>query len=233
MTLLTMVADAATKIGVSTPTTVIGNTDTEVTELLAYAQEEGYDLMRRHDWQLITAEKTFTSVATETQTGAIPSDFDRFVNETFWNRSRYSRLYGPLTPQDWQAIKANGSSPITDCFRVRGSNILIQPVPPAGQTMAYEYIKNTFCQSSGATAQAAWAADTDTGILNEKTMSQGIVVRFKMSKGIAYDEDLAKYESMVANDILSEMPRGRVDLSYQSMSIRPSIGVQEGNWNVS
>ena len=38
--------------------------------LLRLASEEGESLMRRYPWQTLISEKTFTTLAQETQTGA-------------------------------------------------------------------------------------------------------------------------------------------------------------------
>ena len=37
-------------------------------------------------------------------------------------------------------------------------DILINPAPSAGHTFAYEYMSKNWCESSGGTDQAAWAA---------------------------------------------------------------------------
>lgn len=231
MSLLTIISNAATKIGVSVPYSVIGNTSQEVAELLSFAQEEGRELVRRHNWQAIRKEKTFTSLAAEEQE-ALPSDFDHFINETFWNRTRKHPLFGPLTPQQWQYNKSWVSSPVTDSFTVRGNKILINPVPAAGQTIAYEYISKNFCQTSGGTGQSEWASDTDTGVLEESLMELGIIVRFKLSKGLDAAADIAKYDTqvMVAKGI--ESPKATLNMSNKAPTVGPNAIVQEGDWSL-
>jgi len=229
MSLLTIVQNAATKIGVSRPDTVINNTSDEVGELLSFAKTEGKELMRRFDWQILRKEKTETTVATEEQT-ALPSDFDRFVNETFWNRTRKHPLYGPLTPQQWQRIKTWNSSPVTDSFTYRGNKILINPVPAAGETIAYEYISKNFCQSYALVAQSTWAADTDIGILDEHLMELGLVVRFKMSKGLDAGADLAEYDTQVMIAIGSESPKRTLNMTSCGNEYSRGIVIQEGDW---
>lgn len=231
MSLLTIVQNAAIKIGVSKPDTVINNTGLEVMELFSHAKEEGKELMRRYDWQVLRKEKTETTVATEEQT-ALPSDFDRFVNETFWNRTRRHPLYGPLTPQEWQYNKSWVSSPVTDSFTVRGGKILINPVPTAGETLAYEYISKNYCQTSGGTAQAEWAADTDTGILDESIMELGIIVRFKLSKGLDATSDIAKYDTQVMLAMGRDGPKRTLNMASSYPNVGPNIIVKEGDWSV-
>lgn len=230
MSLLTMIQDCAVKIGINRPSSVIGNNDTEALELLAFAQEEGKELVRRGDWQILQKENTFTSLAAEQQ-AALPSDFDHFVNETFWNRSRRIQFFGPLTPKEWQYIKSTTASVVTDTFRFRGNYILLNPVPAAGQTMVYEYISKNWCQDSSNVAQSSWAADTDTGILDERLMGLGIIVRYKMAKGLPYQEDLAKYETQVVSSLGFDVPKRTVTLS-NTPEVSPNIGVPEGNWSL-
>lgn len=231
MSLLTITRNAAIKIGVNVPSSVIDNTDQEIIELLAFAQEEGKELARRHDWQILRKEKTFTTLATEAQE-ALPSDFGRFVNETFWNRTRKHPLFGPLTPQEWQYNKNWASSPVTDSFTVRGGLILIDPTPTAGETMAYEYISKNFCQSSGGTVQSAWAADDDTGILDEYLIELGVIARFKLSKGLDATADVAKYDTQVMLLSGQERPKARINMASMGPRVGPNVIVPEGDWSL-
>lgn len=229
MSLLTIVQDAAIEIGIDVPSTVIGNTTTEVRELLRFARKEGRELMRRHYWQVLRKEKTFTTVATEEQE-ALPSDFDRFVNRTFWNRTRKHPLYGPLSVETWQYNKSWVSSPVTDSFIIRGNKILINPVPTAGEIMVYEYISKNYCQTSGGSGLSQWADDTDTGILDEELMKLGVIVRFKISKGLDATADVAEYDTQVGLATAYENAHGRVDMSGIPPTVGPNIIVQEGDW---
>ena len=117
MSLLTLVQSVATKIGIQRPSTVISNTATEVLELLEFAQEEGRELVKRGDWQILRSEYTFDTTATETQTNFSVSDLGRFIPDTVWNRTRRLPLFGPLNSKEWQAIKSFGSSPVQNtCY---------------------------------------------------------------------------------------------------------------------
>lgn len=231
MSLLSIIKNVAIKVGVNVPSSVIGSTNQEVVELLAFANEEGRELTRRHNWQIIRKEKTFTSLATEEQ-AALPSDFDHFINETFWNRTRKHPLNGPLTPQQWQYNKSWVSSPVTDSFTVRGGKILINPVPTAGETMAYEYISKNFCQSSSLVGQSEWLADTDTGVLDEALMELGTLVRFKLSKGLDAGSDIAKYDTQVMIAGGQESPKATLNMAGAYPRVGPNIIVQEGDWSL-
>lgn len=233
MTLLSLLQDAADEIGIRRPAAVVSSADTEVQKLLRYAKKEGLELPKRGEWQELRTPSTFTSLATETQTGMVPSDLARFVNETFWNRSARRRLFGPLNSQDWQTLKAMSSSPIVDTFTFYGSNILIQPVPTAGETYAFEYISSKYCQSSGGTAQTVWTADDDTARIPEEVFTLGVIWRFLAGEGLPYQQAQATYEKQIAQYLTGNKPKRTVDMTGGGDYGRaPGIYVPEGYWNI-
>ena len=234
MSLLTIVQNACDRAGLTRPSTAYANTELQIRQLVALAQQEGLELSKRHAWQALVTEKTFTSTAAETQTGAIPSDFDRFVDGTFFNRTAKRPVQGPMTAQEWQFHKSVVASTIIEAFRQRGNSVLITPAPTATTTTyAYEYVTKNFCESSGGTDQSAWAADTDTGLLSEELMTLGVVWRFKKAKGLDYGEDFRAYETMVAQAIARDggKPTLNVGTSKDLRRARAPF-VQDGSWNL-
>ena len=234
MSLLTMIGSVARRVGIAPPTVVAAATDATVLQLLEFAQEEGRQLAHFGDWRVLRKEKTFTTVAAETQTDTpIPADLGAFIDGTLWNRSRREPMRGPATPQDWQAWKSNSTFPIEGVIYLRGTSLLIQPTPNAGETISYEYRSSYWCQSSGGTAQEAWAADTDTGILSERLMGLGIIWRFKQSRGMEWQPDFAKYEFEVQQALAADQPRVIVDMAYGGRRDKfPGARPPEGYWQL-
>lgn len=235
MSLLTIVQDVADRIGVVRPASVIGSSDHRVRNLLALAQQEGKELARRYSWQVLTKEKTFTTVAAETQTSAVPSDFDRIIPGTFYNRTRARLVTGPLTAQEYADYKGRLTSLVYEAFRIRGGSILILPTPAANETMAYEYVSKWWAGVAADTAPtlAAFAADTDQTFLDEEAMTLGVVWRFLRSRGLDYGEAFAAYERHVAQ--LSGRDGGTRTLHMGSRSDRRvprAPQVPDGNWDL-
>lgn len=196
MSLLTIVQSAATKIGIPQPSTVVSNNDPQVETLLTFANEEGEELARYGPWEEITKEKTFVSVAQDEQTGALPSDFVAFINGSFFNRSSRRKVFGPISPQQWQREEATiVASGISDFFRVRGGEILITPEIPAGETLAFEYISSLWVDTDADNVadSAVWVADDDTSVLEERLISLGIVWRFLAKSGLPWNTQHATY----------------------------------------
>ena len=65
-TMLQLVTQVTNELGVSTPVSVAGNTNQDVIQILALMNASGYELLRKHDWQRLTRQHTFTTSYTVT-----------------------------------------------------------------------------------------------------------------------------------------------------------------------
>lgn len=234
MSLLTLVQASAKRLGLSNPASAFNATDNQIVQLVALAQEEGIELAEGFDWKALTKEKTFTGTAAAAQTGALATDYDRLVFESFFNRTQKRPVFGPLSPQDWQFTQAVVATTLVESFRIRGTSMLITPTPNGVDSYAYEYISNQWCQSSGAVAQSAWVADTDTGLLPEEVMTLGVIWRFLKAKGFDYAEAFRTYE--MAKGRAQQKDGGgkrRLNMAARSSSgLARAPFVREGSWNL-
>jgi hypothetical protein len=233
MTLLTIVQDAAREIGISIPSVAYGSLDFDVAQMVRLANKEGKDLVERFEWQRLTIEQTFVSLAQETQTSILPADFGRFCNETFFNRTRSLEFEGPLTAKDWQLRKALTANTIFNAYRVRGNSVLIMPVPSAGETYAFEYISKYWVDTDADNLgeAEAFTADTNTILLDEEIFTLGVIWRFKMVKGFDYAEDFRTYEARLARKFGHDTPKRTMDFASPARSKGPTPPVApEGSW---
>ena len=213
MSLLTIVTGALGRMGLPTTATVVGNTTRTVVEMLALLQQEGRELSRRAAWKVLQRETTFTTVAAAAQTdaAALPSDLDWILPETMFNRTLNRQVDGPLSPGEWQQIQSALVTRVNPAFRIRGTSLLLSPTPAAGDTIAYEYVTNKWCQSSGGTAQTAWTADSDTALVDEELHTLGLIWRFKFMKGLpSWEEAAGLYDLQVRQAITREGVRSRL-----------------------
>src|SRR5882672_2469038 len=195
MSLISIVQEAAGSLSLPVPTTIVGNANASEVLWLNLAKREGNELARRHDWQNLVVQKTWTSTATEAQSSAMGSDFDRpMPDPEIWNRTSNLRYIGPVASNEWERLRSGVSGGVIGWWRLIGGAVNIFPAPTAGQTLAWEYMSKNWCQSSGGTGQSTWAADTDTGVIPERLLSLGLTWRWLRSKGMDYAEDMATYE---------------------------------------
>jgi len=238
MSLLTICQGVADYVGFERPTTVVGSPDPTARQLLSCAQREGKTLVKRGPWAILEKEHTFSTV-NGTASYALPSDFERFRNDTQYNRSDQMEMRGPLNAQQWQYVKSGIVSAGTQQrWRVKADSsakkFFIDPTPTSAETIAFEYVSNAWCQSSGGSAQTAWAADSDTGILDELLMEMGVTYRFKQLHGLDYAEDFRDYQINVARSLGADggAPRLAFDNRYKNGISPYGYNVPETNYGV-
>lgn len=209
MSLLTNVQKHCRRVGINAPASVVGNSDSQIAQILELANEEGTELAARTKWSKMIRERTFT-IALSASQGAMngtvitDSDFDYIIPETFWNRTTSMPIVGPVTDTQWQTLQAFPVTGPYQQWRLLGKNLYIDPVPTVADTAAFEYMSTSWCESSGGTGQSAWAADTDVGLLDENLMILGLKWRWRQAKGLDYAEDFNTYERRVMDAMARE-----------------------------
>ncbi len=219
-TVLQIIWYTADLIGVPRPPSAVGSTDQQARQLLALLGET-LEEMHDREWQRPTREWEFTTVAAELQPDGIdPAVVRTFINGSFFNRSTNQRLIGPLSSQEWQAIKAfPPASGIYLAWRLRENGFLVTPIPPAGQTITYEFITNARVRN-GTTEKLDITLDSDQPLLNNDLVALGLRWRFLRAKGFDYSEELATYERRFA--VLLGQDGGAPTLNTSASSMRRS-----------
>lgn len=234
MSLLTVIQNAAIGMNLTSPSTVATSTDTQVLQLMNLANQDGKDLIRRFDWQALTVEASFTTVAAALQTAlsTVAPDFFRLVDESMNNRTQHWRVIGPLNALEWQRRLALGAQVgVVNAFRIRGNDILFYPNPPAGNTVYFEYISKNWVQASDTTGKSSFTADTDTALIDEDILTLGVKWRFQKAKGLDYGEDFRSYEAALESVFGSDGARGSVDMTGTSASEQFPY-IPDGSWNI-
>ena len=235
MTCLSTLQTVCNRVGLNSPTYVIGNTDPQIIQLLALLNEEGETLAQRTAWQALVNEASFTTVATEVQgsLSTIAPGLKFIVNDTIWNRDLRRPVYGPLAAQRWQQLKAMAMQGPFNQFRVRGDEILFIPAPSAGQSCYFEYVTdNWLTDAGGSTGRSEFAADDDVSLLDEKLVILGTIWRWKAMKGFDFTTDLEKYEERVMNAISRDGSKDWLNLADNRFDILPAILVPSGSWDL-
>jgi len=196
MALIDIIQNAASQLGLRQPSAVVGSTDLTAQILLRFANQEGKELAKYHDWQDLIVSKSHTSLATSVQTGALGTDYNRLIRGAeIWNTSLNQRYEGPTPSRTWLRLQQGVTGGVTGWWRLMRGDLYIYPAPTAGQTITFEYISKNWCESAGGTGQSEFMADTDVAIIPEDIITLGIVWRYRHSRGFAqYAEDMATYE---------------------------------------
>lgn len=235
MTCLTVIQNVCKRmLPTSVPTAVATSSDPQIIQLLALLNEEGQSLAERTNWQALTNEATFTTVATEIQgTLATVAPGCKFViNDTIWNRTLRRPVFGPLAPQIWQQQKAMFMQGPWNQYRIVGGSIKFVPVPSAGESCYFEYVtKNWATDSTGATGQPCFLADADLSLLDEQLLELGLIWRWREAKGLEFDTQYKKYEARVIDAIGRDASKPVLNMGQTEFDIYPGVYVPAGSWD--
>lgn len=213
MSFLTAINKAQRLCSLPVTASVIADGQETQNLLFALADTEVKALMRRHDWPQMRRTHTFTaSLASLQSAPGKPTNFQRIVKGTFWNRTTDEEVSGPITDQEWAlAYGEPFTSAITQFWMLRNDGLHIFPVPTAADTMAFEYVMNTpVTDSTGATYKTSFTADTDLCLFDEELLTWGVTWRYMQAKGRDYAEAMKTYEIMLGE--LVEASRGSRDV---------------------
>lgn len=211
MTLLKICQDVADEVKDNRPGSIVGNEDPTAQVLLRLAQKVGRDLMESVEWQVLRKEQTFTAVAGENQANILPDDFNRFVKETFWDRTNKVLIAGPIQAVEWQSIKAQGHTYLDPKFIHRGNAVSIYPAMGGGESLAFEYVSDEWCtDSAGTTGQTAWAADTDVSLIDEELITLGVLYEHLASEGQPAGGAFQDFKDRLRVLKKSDQPRARI-----------------------
>lgn len=234
MSLLTIVSDVSKQLAIGVPSAVAASSDTQTRQFLRLANLEGRELARRFNWSILTEETTFTTLAAETQVTVttLAADFLRIIDKTMWNRSQSQPVWGPLSPQQWQAKKASAAQAgFGNWFRIRENLLLFFPTPTAGETVAFEYISKNWAASSAGTPKEEFTADDDVSRIDEEIIKLGVLWRFLANKGADYAEEFRAYEQALHDIFGPDGSNPTIDMTPEY----PILGAHfpEGSWSIS
>lgn len=237
MTLLTICNALADYTSGPRPATIAQNTNPDAQNYLRIVNKVGKKLMKVYPWNILRKEHTFTAAGTETLIAAasMPTDFDRFIPETFWDRSTSVLLSGPITAPDWAGLKASSYTGDNPKFTYRGGIVLAIPTVSSGDSMAFEYIASKYLtDTTGVTPKVEFTVDTDVALLDEELIAlaatydwlvsegqpaQGAFADFKNYFDTLQDNENATENIMVTADLFAQSSRHSTGIPVASRTV--------------
>jgi hypothetical protein len=211
MTLLSVVQDVCEVVGVLQPTSVFTNITNNRTmqEMLALANEMAqritYDC--GHDWTRLRAIQVFTGDGVKTSF-ALPANYKRMLlTANVWRSTSTLQPMRFIPDTDeWINRRSQAWYSAWGEWTMLGGQMQIAPVMGAGVTATFAYLdRNCVTLTSSGTA-SAFAADTDTFVLDERLLKLGMIWQWKANKGSPYQEDLGSYGDALAIAMGHDVP---------------------------
>lgn len=283
-TMLSLIQQARSELGLSSPASVAGNTQQDVIQTLALLNAVGYEVQREHEWQGLTVSYQFSTVvysytadttsgsttistlsdvtglttaptyfqvsgtgipndtrlvsvdsgamtavlsnaATATGTTvtltlaqtmyAFPSDFDRLVDRTEWDKTQHWEMPGPMNAQQWQWLRSGyiATGPRVR-FRRLGNLFQIWPGLTTAHTLGFEYVSNLYVTATGESSpsKSSFTVDTDTCVFGDRLMVIGTKLKYFEAKGFDTTALYRDYHSQL--DLAKAYDAGSRSLSF-------------------
>jgi len=198
MTILSVIKDVCTTVGVQQPQSVFSNiagnrTMQEMVSLATeMAQRIAYD---SRDWTKLKAVATFTGDGLATSFN-LPANYKRMLLTSNVWRSTSTQTPMRFVPdtEEWLRRRAsNATSNANGEWMLMGGKIHISPALAIGQTAYFAYLdKNCVALNSGGFGDE-FLNDLDSFALDERVLKLGMVWQWKAQKGSAYAEDMGTY----------------------------------------
>jgi hypothetical protein len=164
----------------------LASTDPNVVQMLEHLNTLGTELAAQVKAHL---QREFTlTTAGGASSYALPADYAEMVDDTLWNRPGLLPLYGPLTPQAEQYLKARSvASAIRTPFRIQGNRLAFPVVPADGLTVSGLYVSSNWIQTAasgtGPDADHVTAA-TDYVLFDALLVVYGLKLLWLTDKGL-------------------------------------------------
>jgi hypothetical protein len=236
LTLLQIVQAFCERNGFTSPDIVAASVDDTVIQYKALLNAELDYIVQRWKWQGINVIGGFTTVATQSQglmTDLADDGILYLVKDTIWDQTLRLPVYGPVTASEWEMLMAMPTTGPYYQYRINAGEFLMNPVPPAGHTIAWEYISQLGVRAADGTLKRYFTADDDTPVLSDTLFMAALEWRYLAKKKLEYAEEFRQYEELALNAFSRDGTKPNINMGGSVNTIKPGIMVPIGNWDVS
>jgi len=232
---LSIIQSVYVKVLSSRPPQAFSSADPKVQQCLEYVNEAAQELASRYTWQVLTNETLFNTTAVENQ-GTLLSltgpGFNYIINNVMWNRSQRRPVFGPRSDAQWQELKATFINGPWVQFRIRQNQLLFNPIPAAGQQIAFEWMSKYWASDvNGVTFNSSFMADTDVSVLDERVIALDALWRFKRANQLSYDEDFDKAQAAIEDLMSRDAVKPTLNMGGGEADAFIGTIIPAGNWN--
>lgn len=176
---------------------VFGSSETIAIEMADLVNEVAASIVDSHDWRALT--KVHQVVGDGSTAYALPTDYDRMVmasevddaNSWFWGYQAFESV------NEWMRFQSGTYSVISPGgWIILGGELQFYPAPNG--TAQFPYISRNWAIDEAGGRKAAFTADNDIFVLDERLLTLGLIWRWQEQKGMEYAESLQTYEIALA-----------------------------------
>lgn len=224
-TILAVIQQVCTVVGLPQPASVFSSTDREHRELAALANEMANRIaIDTHDWSRLKTQATFTGDGV-LDAFDLPEDYGRMLKVAqLWPSDAPSWPLEHVADADrWLGLQSQNLSLAHGRWMLLGDQILISPPPSDGGTVSFFYLSRLFARGVDGASKAYFTADDDSFVLNSRVLKLAMIWQWKALKGFSYAEDMTNYENALASQVGAD--KGSNILTVGRRGHRLNVGV--------
>ena len=213
---------AAAEAGLPQQTSLVGNSDQNAVRILRAVIEGASRSYKGQDWVSIQSQHNFTTDASAAYD--LPTDFDRFINLTIWDRTNDRQVVGPVGPVEWQRLQARlaGLTGLEKFGRIVGNadgvkELWLYPDTDTGSDIYFEYISTKYIvDESGTDRKAAITKDGDTFLFDDDVVESATTWRLLRMLGLNYSDERIEFEDLLEERAANDGGAGEVNMQLGS-----------------
>lgn len=201
MNVFTLIRAICFELNIPAPATIYLNTDPSVLQLLFLMYATCRELRQEKCWPQL--KRTYSITGTGATSVVLPTDYYCSILDTFWDTSNKWKMAGPLTDSKWNEV-LYGYATFTNrkYYRVFGrlgtNQIEINPAPPTGDVLKFDYISNAFVHHfTDDTWGEMIANDQDTFAFDDDLLILGTKAKWCQSKGLEWEPYQRDYKTRI------------------------------------
>ena len=198
--ILDIIRDVATKIGLEQPAQVYGASDRTAIELGEAAIEAADKIARAHDWQALHVLESHQGDGTTTEF-ATPSDMERMPKDAQIQSTRWEFPLVHISPDEWLHFDVRNYTTTVGMWTLYGGNFVYLPALADGETAKFWYITNQCVINEAGAEKQRFTADSDIFRLDDRVLELVMIWVWRAQKGLDYAEDMHNAEIALARKI--------------------------------
>lgn len=135
----------------------------------------------------------------------LPSNYQRQINRTQWDKTRHWEMLGPASAQMWQWLKSGyiATGPRIH-YRILGGLYQIWPLVSANEYLGFEYYSNSWVYDASGNPQSSMTQDDDTSIFQDDLLIAGLKRKYFEVKGFDATAYAMEYEMTLSTILATE-----------------------------
>lgn len=136
---------------------------------------------------------------------AMPSDYQKPINRTQWDKTRHWEMIGPDTPQMWQWLLSGyiATGPRIH-YRILGNKFTIWPPMTSNEYLGFEYISRGWVLDASGDRQTSFTADDDTSIFQDDLLISALKFKYFSVKGFDTTDYALDYQAVLSTILATE-----------------------------